>query len=274
MTEGFFGGAEHPGIRAINLSEALDYLSAAGFADGELANARASVRTATGHSAHSFEPLNAEYCDFCFVLLMGGEMDVLKDGRQRCIRCSRSVVRSQRDFAELFYETRSNMETIFRVSFTVPLKLRMVNARQIARHTGEVFVPIAGVSPRVLGFAERSRSGYSLFIENGSPALAAVTTISHELCHIWQYENWDERQILLRYGPRRRLEVYEGMATWAQVQYLYGIREFERASRQEAYAAQRDDEYGVGFRAYCEQYPLNRLGVVGSDTPLHRKFPL
>lgn len=150
----------------------------------------------------------------------------------------------------------------------------MVNARFIARHTGETFVPMAGVTPRVLGFAERGRGGYSLYIENGSPALAAVTTIAHELCHIWQYENWDEQQILQRYGSQHHLEVSEGMATWAMIQYLYGIREFERADREEAYARARDDEYGVGFRLFCERYPLERRGDVGLDTPFRQRFPL
>lgn len=252
----------------------LDYLRSAGYGNGELSRSRTALEAVGANPMLKFEPLNAEYCDFCFVLLMGGEYDALHDGRKRCVRCSRTVVRGTREFAQLFYETRSNMEAMFRVSFTVPLKLRMVNARHIAKHTGETFTPVAGVTPRVLGFAERTRAGYSLFIENGSPALAAVTTMAHELCHIWQYENWDEDQIVARYGAKHRLVVYEGMSTWAQVQYLYGIREFERASRQESYAAAREDEYGVGFQVFRDVYGLDRLGEVRPDTPFKRRMPL
>ena len=266
-----FGGAAE--AERIEATETLAYLRGLGFGGGYLEQARAAVDAARGRRFR-FEPLNANYCDFCFAKLMGGEYDRLRDGRERCIRCSRTVVGSQERFIEVFLETRRNLEAAFGITLGVSMTVRMVNAREIARRTGEVFQPTPGVDARVLGFATATRSGYSLYIENGSPKLAAITTTAHELTHIWQYLNWRKPEIIARYGAAHQLAVYEGMATWAQVQYLLDIREYEYADRQEAYAEQRTDEYGAGFRAFRDRYPLDRLGAAERDSPFRNPIPL
>ena len=131
---------------------------------------------------------------------MGGEFDRLRDGRERCVRCARTVVATSAEFADVFTDTRRNLETAFGITTNVGISVHMVNAREIARRTGEVFQPTTGVDARALGFATGSNGGYSLFIENGAPKLAAITTIAHELTHIWQYLNWDQKEVLARYG--------------------------------------------------------------------------
>lgn len=257
----------------MDAESALAYLSARGFRGGYLERARAAVAD-VGLREFTFEALNVNYCDFCFQKLMGGEYDRLADGRERCTSCTRTVLRSGEEFEHCFHEVRSNLEIAFEVTLNVPMKVSMVNAKEIARHTQEKFEPTPGVDARVLGFATQSRTGYSLFIENGSPRLAAIATLAHELTHIWQYTVWDSREIDRRYGDRNQLIVYEGMATWAQIQYLYFIREFDDAQRLEAYTQQREDEYGVGFRLFAERYPLSRVGDVDIDTPFRHRFPL
>ena len=69
--------------------------------------------------------------------------------------------------------------------------------------------------------------------------------------------NWDQKEVLARYGHENRLAVSEGMATWAQIQYLLHMHEFAYADRQEAYAEQRTDEYGEGFRVFRDHYSLD-----------------
>lgn len=258
---------------ALATSETLDYLRRLGFGDNYLSRAREAVKT-FDRASFEFEPDDASYCDFCFVRLTGVEYDVLPDGRDRCIRCSRSVVRTTDDLIEIVMEVRSKLELAFGISVRLPKEIGMANAKEIARRTGETFVATPSVDPRVLGFADSSRDGDSLFIENGSPKLAAITTIAHELVHIWQYSNWDEKHILALYGAARRLAVYEGMATWAHVQYLFFIKEFDHASRQEVYARERSDEYGEGFRAFAERYPIDRNGDTTGDSPFRRPTPL
>jgi hypothetical protein len=266
-----FGGVEH--AAAVDASGALAFLQDAGFADGVLAQARAGVRSRRD-SAFEFEAIGVNYCDFCFAQLMGGEYDRLEDGRERCIRCSRTVVRTREDFVDLFTSTRRLFELAFEMTIDVAMQVHMVSAREIARRSGETFVATSGVDPRVLGFATRSDEGFALNIENGAPALAAMTTIVHELTHIWQFSTWAPGMIEQRYGDQRRLIVAEGMASWAQVQYLLCVKEFEYAERQEALLAMRDDEYGIGFQMFCERYPLSEAGVVGRETPFQTAYPL
>jgi hypothetical protein len=150
----------------------------------------------------------------------------------------------------------------------------MVNAREIARKTGETFVATGGVDPRVLGFARVKDGRRELFIENGSPRLAAITTMAHELAHIWQFRTWNDSQIVARYGSKNRLAVYEGMAAWVQVQYLLYIRNFDFAHRQHAYLLEREDEYGDGYKIFLQRYPLNLDGEVWDESPFHNQFPL
>lgn len=265
-----FGGDR--GASGLRPEETLRYLQGLGFDEGYLQQARAAVAART-RETFTFEALNANYCDFCFTKLMGGEFDRLKDGRERCVRCSRTVVRTPDEFGELFYSVRRNMETAFGINLTTAMVVRMANAKEVARRTGEVFQPTSGVDPRTLGFASRSREGYTLVIENGAPRLASIATMAHELTHIWQYLNWNEREIVARYGAKHRLQVYEGMATWAQIQYLLYIREFAYAERQEAYARQRTDEYGIGFRMFSERYPLDRTGLIDQASPFLGAVP-
>jgi len=266
-----YGGA--PVAEALAITQTRDYLRRHGFSRGYLERAREAIDE---HSKRTFtfEPMNANYCDFCYAKLMGGEFDRLEDGRERCLRCTRTVLRTGDEFETILGEVKRNLETAFGITINTPLTARMVNANAIAARSGETFQPTPGVDARVLGFAEQSRAGYSLYIENGSPKLAAVATIAHELTHIWQYLNWDVREIERRYGARNRLAVYEGMSMWVQVQYLLFIKEFNDAERQQAYALQRTDEYGIGFRLFARRYPLAQDGDIGGDTPFRHPFPL
>lgn len=121
---------------------------------------------------------------------------------------------------------------------------------------------------------ESQGNARALYIENGAPRMAAVTTIAHELTHVWQDMNWKHNDIETRYGTQNVLPVSEGMAVWAQIQYLLYVREFSYAQRQLAYALIRDDEYGLGFRIFLQRYPLSDDGQPGRDSPFLKPLPL
>lgn len=72
-----------------------------------------------------------------------------------------------------------------------------------------------------------------------------------------------------------RLEVYEGMAKWAEIQYAYLINEPAVAKREELITAYRDDEYGRGFLRYMANYPFSLGTTITKDTPfMHIDTPL
>lgn len=57
--------------------------------------------------------------------------------------------------------------------------------------------------------------------------------------------------------------LYEGMAMWTSIQYLYLIGETYYAMQQELIAENRSDVYGIGFRLYRAQFPFEKdSGIV------------
>ena len=148
------------------------------------------------------------------------------------------------------------MQSFFGISINKTISIRMTDAQTIAKHCGMEFIATPGYDGRVLGFAQKGKDGCALFIENGSPRIAAAATIAHELTHIWQYANWEDSKIEQYYGKDISLEIYEGMAKWVEIQYLIYTNEISYAKREEILTKLRDDEYGRGFLRYLQKYPL------------------
>ena len=136
-----------------------------------------------------------------------------------------------------------------------------------------MFTPTKEFDARTVGFAKCDKDGFALYIENGAPRLAAMETIVHELTHIWQFTDWNTKEMNRAYGSNRDL-VYEGMAMWASIQFLYLIGETAFARRKEEYALARDDIYGQGFRLFCQKYPLSRGTKCPEYNPFHNIPPL
>ncbi|MCH5354106.1 MAG: hypothetical protein J1E06_11675 [Acutalibacter sp.] len=211
---------------------------------------------------------NTHYCDFCGVELIGTEYEVLADGRERCLNCGKSAIRTEEEFKDVYRKALKDLDTFFGASITVPIAVKMVNAKRLHKSLGKSFVPTGKSDPRVLGVAIRDKKkGYTILVENGAPRLASLKTIVHELTHIWQYENWDAKEIRSKYGSAQELEVYEGMAKWVEVQYTYLIGEPAAAKREEMNTRTRDDEYGKGFNKYVSKYPLSTEVYLVGDTP-------
>lgn len=237
----------------LKLDEAHKYLRVRGCGD----NALTKARKREGLTEDDMEAFAVNHCDFCAVPLSGVSYEILNDGRVRCNDCSASAITTAEDFEGLFQRILTMMEGFYGVNYQTSIHVKMADARKVAKGAGAIFKPNAGVASRVLGYAQRRGKTYSLLVENGSPRLATVDTMVHEMTHIWQYLNWKDKDIRKRYGRGvKRLIVYEGMACWAAIQFLYAMGESYYAQRAEMLMNQRDDPYGVGFRLYCERYPL------------------
>jgi len=266
-----FGGLPEAG--AISVEGTRAYLESLGYGNGELAQSREAIAAKTD-TRFSLEDFEGRHCDFCFGPIIGSDFDHLKDGRDRCSRCSRTVLSTHDQFVDEYEQVRRNMEAGFEIRLDAPKRVLMVNAREIQRKTRESFTPTSGVDPRVLGFVEKTSSGQELWIENGSPRMSAVNTMAHELTHIWQNSNWNAGEIKKRYGKKNLLTVYEGMATWVQIQYLLLTRESDFAEWQHRYAVSREDAYGIGYQIYLEKYPLSFDGNIDKDSPFKQEIPL
>ena len=261
-----YGGTEIP--QSLDTAGTLELLVALGFGGSNLEQARKGKDEAE-IIEKSFVPDKAgsHYCDFCGVELMGMEYEVLSDGRERCISCSRTAVKNEKEFRRIYEDVTRNMLVFYGVNITEPIQIKMVNAKKLHKRLGKSFVPTGKSDGRILGVAIKDKDGYSIYLENGSPRLSATMTMVHELTHIWQYLNWDAKQILDLYGKEQNLEIYEGMAKWSEIQYADLIGESATAKREEIITRMRDDEYGHGFNKYLSVYPLSIGTTLKGATP-------
>ena len=249
---------------ALDLDGTKAFLNELGFDGGELRQAREGK-----HRAESFwhidkEKNNQMYCSYCGSEIAGVEYYRLPDGRLRCTTCSSTVVQSKAEIESICQRVIANLDNFFGASIDVPVSIEVTEERKLKKKVG---VPIGtrdSQSMLILGVAINKDKKYSIVLENGAPRISLIATFAHELTHIWQYTHWDNLPKLI---GNTRLLVYEGMAKWAEIQYLYLIGETNVARREEFITRRRQDAYGVGFCLYEDRYPLARTAMTCDDTP-------
>ena len=255
----------------IAVEDVKSYLFVRGWGNNDLTKAR----TRSEYQDTLLDLQAENHCDFCGIPLSGVSYERLDDGRVRCHDCAMTSIDSLSEFRRLFSSTETLMENTFDITLKIPIAIRTTDAKTIARGSGSVFKPSTEFAERSVGYAQRKDGRYSIFIENGSPRLATIDTIVHELTHIWQYINWSDRQIEALYGDgSNRDMVYEGMATWVAIQMLYAMGETEYAKQQEYLTENREDIYGKGFCLYREKYGLVRDGDLPRISPFATFPPL
>ncbi len=252
----------------IDVVGTLDYLTLLGFEHNPLKQARVGKEIADLVEA-TFTPgkANVKYCDFCGCEIYGVEYETLADGRERCINCGRTAIKTGEEFKKIFEDVKRNLESFFGIKINTGIRVEMVNSKRLHKALGKTFIPTPKSDGRILGVAISDKSGYTLMVENGSPRMASMLTMAHELTHIWQYLNWNDKNIVKKYGKNLRLEIYEGMAKWVEIQYAYLINEPSVAKREELITALRQDEYGRGFLRYLANYPFSLGTVIVRNTP-------
>jgi len=262
-----YGGDKVP--ESINPSATLGFLKGMGLGDNPLQQAREGKDMAARIESAAYEQTPGKhFCDFCGVQLTGVSYDVLKDGRERCTSCTRTAVKTASQFETMFREVISNMELFFNIRIGRDIRVEMVNSKTLHKRLGETFTPTGEVDARILGVAIKDKKGrYTVLVENGAPRLEAIKTMVHELTHIWQYQNWNAAQIKALYGEFQEIRIYEGMAKWVEVQYCFLLGESGVAKKEELLLENRNDEYGIGFLNYRENYPLSYDSECSGDSP-------
>ena len=254
-------------VAQLDINGTLAYLTAMGLDRNSLKQAREGKKIAD-YIEQTFKPgkADARYCDFCGAEIYGVEYETLADGRDRCINCSRTAIKTGEEFRKIFEDVKRNMESFYGIKINAGIKVEMVNAKKLHKRLKKAFIPTNNADGRILGVAIKDKNGYTLMVENGSPRMASMMTMVHELTHIWQYINWNDKAIRQKYG-NLYLEVYEGMAKWVEIQYAYLINEPAIAKREEIITSCRDDEYGRGFLRYLCNYPFSLGTVITKPTP-------
>ena len=259
----------HEGKRStpLDLNGTSAFLQGIGFDGGELRQAREGKERAENFPNAGKSKNNQMYCSYCGAEIAGVEFYRLPDGRMRCTSCSSTVVKTKAEVEELCNRVISNMDNFFGASIDVPVSVEVLDERKLKKKIGASLGERDSQSILILGVAINKRKKYSILLENGAPRISLIATFAHELTHIWQYTHWDNQKSFRKCPKSKRLLIYEGMAKWAEIQYLYLIGESNVAKREEQITRGRQDEYGLGFCLYEERYPLSRETMTCEDTP-------
>ena len=256
------------GIRTatMDLTNTKAFLCNIGFDGGELRQARNGKNYSEKYSGNDSNG-HKNFCSYCGAEISGIEYYRLRDGRLRCVTCSRTVVTSKAEVEEMCNRVIANMETFFGASIEVPVSIKVLDEMKIKRRMGTPLGIKDSKSILILGVAIGKKNKYSILLENGAPRISLMATFAHELTDIWQYTHWDNQKKFKKCAKSKRLLIYEGMAKWAEIQYLYLIGETEAAKREEYETRNRKDEYGIGFCLYAEHYPLTKDTMTCEETP-------
>ena len=259
----------------LDLEGPRSFLQNLGFSGGELLKARNGKDQSEAFQNFDKNKKNQMYCSYCGSEISGVEYYRLPDGRLRCTTCSRSIVTDREEIQELCDRVIKNMDTFFGATIDVAIAIEVLDELKIKRKIGIPLGTRDEQSMLILGVAINKKKKYSLLLENAAPRISLIATFAHELTHIWQYTHWDNNKKFKKCSPGNRLLIYEGMAKWVEIQYLYLIGETNIAKREEAITRNRNDEYGIGFCLYEERYPLSRKAMVCEETPFTTdRYPL
>lgn len=251
----------------LDLAGTKAFLQGLGFDGGELRQAREGKNCAEGFRNPEKNRNNQMRCSYCGAEISGVEFFRLPDGRMRCTTCSSTIVATKAEVEALCQRVIANMDNFFGATIDVPISVEVVDERKLKKKIGVPLGTKDSQSMLILGVAINKKKKYSIILENGAPRISLIATFAHELTHIWQYTHWDDQEAFRKCPKSKRLLIYEGMAKWAEIQYLYLIGETTVARREEYFTRNRQDEYGIGFCLYEDHYPLSREAMFCEDTP-------
>ena len=249
----------------LDLDGTRQLLAALGFDGGELKQARKGKDAFEIYKDAEEDNKNHMFCSYCGLEISGVEYQRLPDGRLRCTSCSNTLVKSE--MQELCDRVKTNMEAFFGAAINVPMHVEVLEERKLKKKIKSPLSVVDNKSILVLGAAVNEKNGYKIYLENGAPRISVIATFAHELTHVWQYINWDNKKEFKVCPKDKRLLIYEGMAKWVEIQYLYLIGETAVARREEFITRNRDDEYGTGFKMIEDKYPLSYGTIVCDNAP-------
>lgn len=253
----------------LDLEGTKSFLQDIGFDGGELRQAREGKDCAASFRDADQGKGNQMCCSYCRSDISGVEFYRLPDGRVRCTSCSNTVVETKAEVEELCKRVKDNLDNFFGAVIDVPVSIEVLDERKLKKKVGVPLGTQDSQSVLILGVAVNKKKKYRILLENGAPRISLIATFAHELTHIWQYTHWDNRKGFKTCPDNKRLIIYEGMAKWAEIQYLYLVGETTVARREEYLTRQRQDEYGIGFCLYEDRYPLSREAMICEETPFN-----
>ncbi len=179
-------------------------------------------------------------CDFCGKQYPSTLLEKFLDGRERCKNCKATGVDSPEQLKALYLESLNYFRSM-KINLISGIDIHFQDTDVIQEKNGGVFRPTPEFDPRAIGLAVQKGSAYSIWIENGQPRHKTISTIVHELTHIWQYTNLKYRQMEKDYGKL----LIEGHTTWTEIDFLNKNKlspEYVESLKNQ------QNEYGEGYK--------------------------
>jgi hypothetical protein len=187
-------------------------------------------------------------CVFCGRSFLAAQIHQLDDGRQRCFTCKESAIDHVLRVEPLYREVRQFFKDVYLVNLPEDIALFVLSTAEIHKMSGLPFIPEAG-NTRLTGKASMDGDGkLKVLVENGSPRIHTLSTLAHELTHIWQYENLQVDQL--------QIEELEGFASWVEVHMMTKMGEVQYANMLKEQLENRQDPYGRGYRLIEEKLSI------------------
>ena len=185
----------------------------------------------------------------CFACEMYAKTERLPDGRHICRACGDQRLTSEEEQA-LFREIKQKVEQILGKKIRCPMKLRIVDSRELKRLFPEKIVSPneikLGTCQVNMQVQKRNRKKRviqyecTIYLLDNMPRGKFIDAASHELAHHWQYHQYP-------FLSRDPLKIPEGFAEYVSslVNDAYGQPEYNRRKEK-----RRDSVYGAGYRMY------------------------
>ncbi|WP_419887262.1 hypothetical protein ACN6MT_17430 [Neobacillus niacini] len=187
-------------------------------------------------------------CVFCGRTVAAAQVIHLNDGRQRCLTCNETAIDHVLLVEPLYREVRQFFKDVYLVNLPEDIALFVLSTDEIHKMSGLPFIPEAG-NPRLTGKASMDDDGnLKVLVENGSPRNHTLSTLAHELTHIWQLENLQVDLL--------QLEELEGFASWVEVHMMTQIGEVPYANMLKEQLEKGQDHYGRGYRLIEEKLSI------------------
>ena len=222
-----------------------------------------------------FDNPDVHYCDFC-AAKMTGDFETLKDGREMCTLCHSTKLDTLEQIEEVYDFTVSKMRETFSIDFKDSrIRVQMVETEIFNQIKEECLVPTQGYDPMSVALAVPNQR--VLYIEKGSPKFVTIGYMVREMTNIWQFLNLNPTEIISKYCGNNFTLVCEGMAVWAEIQFMYLNKGSSYAQKREIYyeklyKEEKINQYVLGFKEYKELYPFKEEDTKLRKTPF-QKFP-
>jgi hypothetical protein len=213
------------------------------------------------HTRHKNEVLQCDFCQRFIVGELGDGMRRFRDGRALCALCAATSVTSVAEARSIVAEAAAGLSRFGIDVDPRPIRLRLVGQDDLARIAENDSHETKGFTDYLVNkslFGRVKAESMIVYLLYGMPRIQALSTVAHELMHIWQFQRGCFEQ-----DPA----LSEGSCNFASYLVIRKRGTPEAEFVIESMLKDPDRVYGEGFRrvkAYVEREGLRAwLRVLG-----------